>query len=175
MPTEHEFKYLIKTDSFQEFFKNPKNFHDIEQGYLESKESTLRIRRVTDKFENIQWFFTFKQKVNNRIIEIENQIDARDGEDLWGQCKRKLQKRRYFRTTKAGKWDIDFFHSDSRIYLALAEIELEEGAPRPSFSQFPIELTNKIVKKVDLTDERFCNKLLGNVEYAKALYELKEE
>jgi len=173
MPTEHEYKYVLNPECMFEIDDILKGeYLLIEQGYLAfSKGTTLRIRKIRKPEKKVKWFFTFKQNVGGRIIEIETKLDSRDGKDLWENCIGKIKKRRYPYDNHVGKWEIDFFEdSTTEVYFSVAEIELEEGAPRPALEQVPEFVKHNIVYEVDLTDERFSNRKLGDVAYAKALY-----
>lgn len=173
MPTEHEYKYVISLD-FAEKEAATKSLaqrhQEIQQGYLAfSKGMTTRIRSVVEG-RNRQWYLTFKQKVANRVIEIESKLDERDGLDLWDVCVGKIKKNRYIIPDKDldCKWEIDFFKHDGSVYFVLAEIEMKENSPRPhephkSFCDF-------VLYEVPLTDDRFSNKRLGDLNYAKEIY-----
>lgn len=172
MPTEHEYKYVIDLKLAEEYsHKDIKAISDqfchIKQGYLAfSKGMTTRIRCIT-KLKKEKWFLTFKQKINNRVIEIEKKIDSRDGHDLWSVCVGKLKKDRYAIDNEGMLWELDFFKKGG-LYFILAEVELDEGAPRPK--TVPPFLKEHILYEVPLTDDRFSNKRLGDAEYATSLY-----
>ena len=146
-------------------------FSHIKQGYLAfSKGMTTRIRCITT-LKKERWYLTFKQKINNRVIEIEKKIDSRDGHDLWDVCVGKLKKNRYAIDNKGIMWEVDFFKKEN-LYFILAEVELEEGAPRPK--KLPNFLKDHILYEVPLTDNRFSNTNLGDIDFATNLYnELK--
>jgi CYTH domain-containing protein len=172
MPTEHEYKFVISCDAEAELANKP-NFYAIEQGYLAfSKGMSTRIRSIR-KVDSLQrsWFFTFKQKTKTRVIEIEKKISARDGEDLWKMAVGKLKKYRHKKRDAQGRmWDLDFFHNkQGKCYFAVAEVELEEGAPQPK--KLPPFIKKFLVFAAPLTDDRFSNKRLGDVEYATDLYQ----
>lgn len=180
MPTEHEYKYVLKFDSklVLDMVLQGDKIEYIEQGYLGSgKGNTVRIRCIT-KNKNTKpkktWYYTFKRKVKGRNIEIEKKIDARDGADLWGECTSKLRKKRCTFFYKE-RWEVDLFYdANEKFYFAMAEIEMKEGSPPPS--KLPDFLKKKVLYAVPLTDERFSNKRLANVEYTKELYrQLTEE
>ena len=173
MPTEHEYKYAIKLEIAEQFdHKKLKSMSDafqyIKQGYLAfSKGMTLRIRSISD-VKRQKWYMTFKQKVSNRVIEVEKKLDARDGNDLWDVCVGRLTKNRYIMDIKGTTWELDFFHKGDHLYFVQAEVELDEGAPRPK--KVPDFLKDYILYEVPLTDDRFSNKRLGDIEYANRLY-----
>lgn len=172
MPTEHEYKYAIDLSladkySHKDLRSIADQFSHIKQGYLAfSKGMTTRIRCITT-LKKERWYLTFKQKINDRVIEIEKKIDSRDGHDLWDVCVGKLKKNRYAIDNEGVTWELDLFKKGN-LYFILAEVELEEGAPRPkSVPQF---LKDYILYEVPLTDDRFSNKRLGDAEYATNLY-----
>ena len=131
-----------------------------------SKGMTTRIRCIDNGDKN-KWFLTFKQKVNDRVIEIEKKLDDRDGSDLWQACVGKLTKDRY---VFAGEeiWEVDLFKRSGELYFILAEVELAEGKPRPK--SVPKFLKPYVLYEVPITDDRFSNKRLGDVDYAMNLY-----
>lgn len=178
MATEHEFKYVLNFD--------PKlalsavccalKIEHIEQGYLSSGSgNTVRIRCITKKEKKI-WFYTFKRKIKNRVIEIETKISSRDGQDFWEECKNKLSKKRHTlpKNIDGSKWEIDFFYDEEgKHYFAMAEIELEEGSLPPK--KLPPIIKDHLLYEVPLTDDRFSNKRLANVQYTKELYKTLKE
>src|SRR5581483_11864739 len=120
-------------------------------------------------------YLTLKSNVNNRVVEIENQIEERDFNDLWTQCMNKLEKIRYVITDKCGqKWEIDFFkdHNGSN-YFCLAELEMPEGQKTPLF--VPKFIRENLIFEVPLTDCRFASKLLADIRYSNDLYKLFKE
>lgn len=173
MPTEHEFKYVISLDLLEEISENQmrqlcSRHRQIEQGVIcHGPGMYLRIRKQTER-KKTQWQMTFKLKDADRTIEIENSIDSRDGEDLWRRCYWGLTKDRYIYEHNDIKWEIDFFKQKDEIYFILAEAELPEYAPRPK--KLPSFLKKHLVYEVPLTDDRFSNKRLGDVEYAVRMY-----
>lgn len=184
MPTEHEYKYVLSMETDEPFFKDNCEKHlIIQQGYLAfSKGMTCRVRssRLSGESDRrTKWFLTFKQKVRNRVIEVETRLDDRDGNDLWSACVGKLKKDRYVicdeLTADNGEysvWEVDFFKtgngfSRTSLYFVLAEVELEEGSPRIALPDF---IKDNLLYEVPLTDDRFSNKRLGDVEYATEMY-----
>lgn len=173
MPTELEFKYVISLKMIQEYTEDQlhaicKEHKIIEQGcILHGPGSYLRIRKSSCNNLN-DWYMTFKQKDADRTIEIENKIEERDANDLWKRCYWTLKKDRYVYEENEQKWEIDLFKNDQKIYFILAEIELEENSIRPK--KIPHMLKKHLLFEVPLTDDRFSNKRLGNVEYAEKLY-----
>lgn len=173
MPTEHEFKYVISLDLAKEFTpdqmkKMCSRFRQIEQGVIcHGPGMYLRIRKQIER-KKTQWQMTFKLKDADRTIEIENLIETRDAEDLWRKCYWCLTKDRYIYEHNDIKWEIDFFKQKDEVYFILAEAELPEYAPRPK--KMPPILKKYLIYEVPLTDDRFSNKRLGDVEYAAKMY-----
>lgn len=174
MPTENERKYVLK------LALNPITFSDrvrtayeIQQGYLmASKGMSLRLRSSmeTDMDMSKRFFMTYKCSTNGRVVEIEKKIDRRDFDDLWPQCMNKLIKMRYEYAHQQLVWEIDFFADhNGHNYFVMAEIELPEGVVQPP--SLPRIISDNLVFEVPLTDCRFASKLLGDVRYAKELYE----
>jgi CYTH domain-containing protein len=181
VPTEHEFKYVISLDLVDEFTKSQikemcVDYRCIEQGVIcHGPGMYLRIRKCSFKDKNkASWQMTFKLKDADRTIEIETPIDSRDGEDLWTRCYWSLTKDRYVCEKYGIRWEIDFFKHKNDVYFILAEAELPEDAPKPE--KLPGFLKKHLIYEVPLTDDRFSNKRLGSVSYAKKIYKqlLKE-
>lgn len=173
MPTEHEYKYVISMDFANNYPEDQLRVmcdedQFIRQGYLAfSKGMTTRIRYLKTEKKS-QWFLTFKQKVGERVIEIEKKISDRDGSDLWDICVGRLNKERFVFKDGEIKWEVDFFRKGGLLYFILAEVELSEGMPPPE--KAPDFLAPFIIYNVPLTDDRFSNKRLGDAEYAHRLY-----
>ena len=173
MPTEHEYKYILKLETPEEYFEHDCEKHLIlRQGYLAfSKGMSCRVRSSRQHGESARrtkWFLTFKQKVGSRTIEIEKELDKRDGEDLWSVCVGKLKKDRYvIKGLEDTLWDVDFFKRGD-LYFVMAEVELKEGSPRVDL---PLFIKADLLYEVPLTDDRFSNKRLGDVDYAISMYQ----
>lgn len=181
MPTEHEFKYVLSLDFLNEFDesilrKTSTGWTEINQGYVAVAEGTAtRIRQARTvaprhygNSEVDHWTLTFKHTVNSRVIEIEKELDSRDGQDLWSACTRRVCKTRYYFPDGDHTWELDLFKTDQNVYFILAEVELPEGSSRPTL--MPSFLSKYMIYEVDLTDNQFSNKKLGDVEYAAELY-----
>jgi len=152
----------------------------VQQGYLAVSDTmNLRVRRMCESrvlstggstfsqraaWSEERWFLTFKQKVPGRTIEIQQALDGRDGMELWEISTRRVKKiRRCFEN-----WELDLLYDDSdNLYFALLEREVEEGKSRPEVPEF---LQKYVLYEVDLTDDRFSNKNLGDVTFASGLY-----
>jgi CYTH domain-containing protein len=173
MPTEYEFKYAIHLDLLKECPESAlkltcKKHLVIEQGYLAfSKGMSCRVRCTREKGQ-AKWHLTFKQKVTDRVVEIEKKLDERDGSDLWNVAVGKLSKDRYVFDENCVDWELDLMKRDGGIYFILAEVELPEGARRPKV--MPWFMQKHSLYEVPLSDDRFSNKRLGDVNYARDLY-----
>jgi CYTH domain-containing protein len=173
MPTEYEFKYAISLDLLRQHPEDQlrvlaSSLIHIKQGYLAfSKGMSCRVRCSTEWGKD-KWYMTFKQKAAKRVVEIEKKLDERDGNDLWEVAVGKLNKDRHLFPHEGITWELDLFKNDGQVYFILAEIELKEGSPRPKL--MPSFLRNHLIYEVPLTDDRFSNKRLGDVNHAKQLY-----
>jgi CYTH domain-containing protein len=175
MPTEHEFKYLLDLSVLGDVDLAGYPYAVIRQGYLAVSDSMdVRVRHTFLPHGRDIWTLTFKQKVAERKIEIEQELNVRDGMDLWEVATGKIKKIRSFVDSEEDGtvWEVDLFHGSNPttegLYFAMAEIELMEGAPPPE--GLPDFLQKFLLFEVPLTDDRFSNKKLGDVEYAKKLY-----
>lgn len=142
----------------------------ISQGYLSSKnKNTIRIRKSIRKSDNSDsYFFTFKVNTAGRCIEVETEIDQRDFDDLWLLAKKKLTKIRYIVEHGNNIWELDFLKNHkNQTYLAIAEVELPEDQLEPDIVLDLVKINNLF--KVPLNDNRFSNKMLSNIKYAKKL------
>ena len=176
MPTEHEYKYVLSMETDEKYFKEYCEIHyAIQQGYLAFSDGmSCRVRSIRQSGESdrhTKWFLTFKQKVGDRVIEVEKELDRRDGEGLWSVCVGRLKKDRYvIKDNDDVEWEVDFFKISltNHLYFVLAEVELEEGSPR---IEPPLFITLHLLYEVPLTDDRFSNKRLGDVEYTTDIYQ----
>lgn len=175
MPTEHEFKFILKLNCEDNLIKIAKKHLCISQGYLlASKGISLRLRSSQSgemykstliPKNDFRYEINFKSNTSKRIIEIENKIDKRDFDDLWQQCLNKLIKYRHIVKDKMdNSWEIDFFKDyNNENYFAMAELELPEGQS-PKF--IPDFIKSNLIYEVPLTDTRFSSKLIADVRYA---------
>lgn len=169
MPTENELKYVLKLDSEAQFEAIAKPLH-IWQGYpCALRGMTVRVRKIFDGSDT-SFVFTYKNNTGIRVIEIEQEIDERDYNDLWGQSLVRFEKVRYKYATPYKGWEVDFFKDhDGKTYFAMAECEMPEGQTAPD--KFPTLVKNNLVFAVPSLDERFSSKLLADPRYAKKLLE----
>lgn len=171
MSIEFEYKYMLSLNILKDLELIPfKETYQIRQGYLPSDNfsNTIRVRSLKkDKQE--KWVLTFKQKIPNtfKVIELEQELDKSDAMILWKMCDRKLKKIRLELEHNGLLWELDLLKNGKKIYFAQLEIELEFGSKPP---EIPDCFSKHILYKVPLTDERFSNKKLSDVDYAKKLY-----
>jgi CYTH domain-containing protein len=170
MATEHEYKWLLDLHRADRCVINWVRHNEgslkvinIQQGYL---SNSLRLRSYSGTYE-----MTLKRKVPNRVIEITTELGRRDFDDLWELCNPILRKIRFI---PAGNppdqdWVLDMFLNGDEVYAAIAEVELEEGAPRPTPPEW---LRKAMVYEVPLHDERFSSRSLADVEFARGLYDV---
>lgn len=171
MPTENELKYVLKLgceDEFKNLVTKKKDIKHILQGYLvASKGMSLRIRKAISN--KTVCTLTYKQKVANRVVEIEKKIDYRDFSDLWHMALNKIEKIRYVIPIRDYLWEIDFFKDHHhKTYFAQAEVEMVEGLEKPD--SIPCFINDNLVYSVPRSDGRFASKRLSHVKYAKDLY-----
>ena len=177
MPTENERKYVLSLESEQEFefcqFKFCKLL--LHQGYLAfAKGMTLRLRSSQEIIKGVaegelKRKLCYKQKVNNRVIEIEKKIDKRDFEDLWTTCLNKVQKYRYSINLNKNLWEIDFFKNHhNETYFAMAECEMPEGQVEPQF--IPDIIQKHMLYSVPLDSDEYSTKRLACITHAKKIY-----
>lgn len=170
MPTEHEFKYLIDKSIANEFDRQQLAYlsrtnRTIEQGYIDFGESFSNRVRCSNSTD---WVFTFKKNVGDRVVEIETTLDEKDAQSLWSICKNKLKKTRYCIENNGVTWELDLFYNDDGLYLVMAEVEMPEGGQRPS--SVPTFLNKYILYEVPLTDLRFSNTKLSDIEHVNRIY-----
>lgn len=169
MPTENERKYVLKPSCEEAVSGMASQKYDISQGYLiATRGITVRVRKSVPVYANGSkggYFFTLKANTNGRCIEVENKLDKRDFDDLWGIALNKLEKVRYEVKNGRHLWECDFFRDyKGETYIAVAEVELPEGQLEPD--SLPFFIRENLLYKVPLTDTRFSNKLLGDARYA---------
>ena len=171
MPTENELKYLLTLEAEAVAAACASGTRHIRQGYLAfTKGMSLRIRETN----NTRYEMTFKQKANNRVIEIEKKLDERDFEDLWTIACNRLEKIRYDVIVKDKKdekhsWEIDAFKDHNHdTYIVVAEHEMPEGMKSPNF--IPSIIKDHLIYAVPRTDDRFASKKIADVKYAQKLF-----
>jgi CYTH domain-containing protein len=174
MPTENELKYVLRIDCEKEVAKKSRSDLFIHQGYLAfTKGMSVRVRQSIDHHTKPQYKLCFKQKVNNRVVEIEKKIDRRDYDDLWANAVNRLEKVRYNLWHEEGDeeylWEVDFFKHDHKTYFAVAEHEMPEGQTAPDY--IPSIIKENLLFAVPFIDDRFASKRLADIKYASTLYQ----
>ena len=171
MPTENELKYLLRLEAEEEAKNAAQGTRHVRQGYLAfTKGMSLRIRETN----NTRFEMTFKQKANNRVIEVEKKLDERDFEDLWAVACNRLEKIRYdvmVRDHNGNKssWEIDAFKDHNHeTYIMIAEHEMPEDMLEPDF--IPSIIQDNLLFAVPRDDDRFASKKIADVKYAQKLF-----
>lgn len=163
IPTENEKKIVLSINSEKEISKHADEVIFIKQGYTRG----IRVREEI-KDNKIKYILCVKQKINNRVIEIEKKIDQRDFNDFWSIAKNKLEKIRYILYDEDDEaWDIDYFKHNNHTYFALAEIEMPEGQTHPY--RIPNIIKKYLIKEVEIGDNNFSSKKLSCIKHARSL------
>lgn len=168
MPTEHEYKFVMRKEIFSDPRLQPQKTIHIRQGYIHP-DVNLRIRCEDGR----DWLFVYKTRAldlnafQGRQIEIQTKIDQRDGEDLWKLCDRKLEKYRHVCVMGGYKWELDKFVYCGETYFSMMEVELDEGLPSPPL---PPLFEQYLLWEVPLTESCCSNTKLTDVHYAANLY-----
>ena len=170
MPVENERKYVLKTTDINDVYVSLRGWTyealTISQAYLDDR---TRLRKV--EFEDSdRFFFTFKLKVGDDLIEIETEISESDFDALWSVAQRRIKKTRIVVPFSDEKWEIDvFYDSDNAVYLVMAEIEFSViGQTEPT--EIPPFIADNLLYEVPREgDDRFFNSKLGDPEAVRAL------
>src|SRR4051812_11497729 len=93
MPIENEIKMVLhqSADLERKVAQASDNIYHIKQGYLNSS-GRIRYQRCRT---NVKRVFTFKQQVDNNVIEIEKKISEFDYDELSKVAKNWVSKTRY--------------------------------------------------------------------------------
>lgn len=170
MPTENELKFVIEKNCEDKVKELSSDYYRISQGYLiATRGITVRVRKSVRQSNNSEkYYFTLKVNTAGRCVEIEQFLDKRDFDDLWGIAVNQLEKIRYIVKNGKETWEVDFFKDyKEETYMAVAEIEMPENQKEPN--KVPDIVKKNLLFKVPLTDNRFSNKLLSNAKYAAEL------
>jgi len=170
MPIENERKMVLRLDTPERDFEEVANqVEHIEQIYLMiGRKQSIRIRRTLVFYSNkhCEWksYFTFKQDIGKKTVEIETKITPEDYNLLKREAILKFNKWRY----KIDNWEVDFFKDgNSKTYFVQAEIELPEGKKKPEII-LPL-IKEHLLYTVKRGDGRFSSKKLGDAKYARRL------
>ncbi len=169
MPVENERKYVLKTTDIRDVYVSLRGWSytemTISQGYLDDR---TRLRKI-EFDETVLFFFTFKLKVGDDLIEIETEILESDFDALWSVAQRRIKKTRIV-VPFVEKWEIDvFYDSDDSVYLIMAEIEFAD-AKQIEPTEIPPFIADNLLYEVPREgDDRFFNSKLGDPEAVRAL------
>ncbi|MDC7683522.1 hypothetical protein PQU92_09560 [Asticcacaulis sp. BYS171W] len=161
MPVENERKYVLSPD-FDAARLTDWQAIDIRQAYLDDGP---RLRQYGDTY-----LFTYKKWVPQaeELVEIETAISADDFNMLWPLCVESIRKTRYIKETDDGEWVVDCLRDETgAVYFVLAEVELQRFQVAPD--QVPLEIADDIIHAVAANDNRFTNKKLADILYARNL------
>ena len=164
MPIENEYKFLLHDpDGLLEHSLNLRpDFQkiDIRQGYLRKGCRVRQWREGTTE----RFIFSYKQRVDDDIIEIETDISGDDFARLWRVIEKPIEKVRFKKTDADAVWDVDFLKHKGATYFALAEVELS-----PEVREVP-RILNSLKDYTLGRMERHCkalaNKRLSDQRYA---------
>lgn len=171
MPIENERKFILdikNPSSFKTTLANwpITNICEYRQGYL---NDNTRIREISHQGEVIDALFTYKKKINGKLIEIETSISPDDFKALWTQVHKVINKTRVAVSVGEYMWEVDFFIDQATrdYYLVMAEVELPDGLDMPD--QIPDFITDNLLYLVPQTDLRFTNTRLGQPQIVKKI------
>lgn len=161
MPVENEIKLILAPD-FDESQMNGWKKIDISQGYLNDGP---RLRRYGEDF-----VFTYKKWIDaeDLLVEIEQDLSEVDFNRLWPYCENRIVKTRYVKHVGDIEWVVDFLKDDqNQVYFVLAEAEMPEGMDE--CGDIPEEIKDFIIHTPQKGDERYTNKRLSDIEYARTV------
>ena len=152
---------------------------DIQQGYLSRggriRSKTYRPcngRRPDDDI--VELIFTYKHKLANQPgqLEIECAMSQEDFDLAWSEADHKITKTRYILScSERGVWEVDLFHGNGKIYLAMAEFEVPADVGPPDVCH-PL-VAEYLRYAVPEEDDRFSNRKLSDPKkVAKLLKEI---
>jgi CYTH domain-containing protein len=172
MPVENELKFVVKRDIEWDLFQSDWLEASIHQGYL-NLNPTIRIRSVAcyQKCE-IAYFFTFKQLIEDDIIEIECEISHKEFTKLWPSALNTVYKTRYYKDIEDEHWTVDCLIDVSQPYFVMAEVEMPEGRVSPL--HMPSIVKNNLLYAVEKNNKAYSNSTLSNVDIASRLYKEHE-
>lgn len=168
MPVENERKFVLKftgaeANKFENVVKHLSKAKEFEfrQGYL--NENT-RIREIVPISDGpAEYLFTYKMKVNGKLIEIETDISEHDFNYLWVKVQTVINKNRIKVPVNGVIWEVDFIKDPSdanNSYLVMAEVELPDGVDAPDF--IPDFVSQNLLYAVPIDDRRFDNTRLSS-------------
>jgi CYTH domain-containing protein len=152
---EIERKYLISNKFKAENIANVViNITKVEQGYLNTENDIIRIRKTEDtKTNDVRCFITIKRGRGLVREEYEAEI-SEDAHDILNKLvTKRIKKTRYaytniIRNCNSKIWEVDFFEVPKK--LILAEVELRRKSENVKVPEF---LVPYIVREVTNEDE----------------------
>jgi CYTH domain-containing protein len=186
MSIENERKYVLLPKKDVEFMMDMEskggNVYTITQAYL---QGGTRIRGRQNKSDSsyvitnengevlsvppkMDLKFTYKQKVGDKLIEIETDISAHDYDALFSVSRNQITKTRIEVENNGEKWEIDFFYDtlNHNLYLIMAEIEMPDGQDVPN--TMPDFILDNLLYAVPRDDRRFDNSNLSDPQGVRA-------
>ena len=166
MPIENEYKFALHdpegkleaTLSASDCFRVA-----IRQGYI---RKGARIREWHDlQAQTVRYIFTYKQRVDDDVIEVETDISEDDFNRLWSVREYDVTKVRFKFIVDDVTWDVDFLKDHGKTYFSLAEVELPEDertVPMP-----PDLIKDYVLGSTGRHDKTLSNKRLLHIDYAK--------
>lgn len=141
--------------------------YEIKQGYLESNSRIRASTNLQDGFTD--YFFTYKLRVNGKLVEIETRITKADFDLLWLRVDPIITKVRVKVPFQNRVWEVDFFKraDEPDCYLIMAEVELPEDMLEPEV--VPDFIKEHQLHLVEINDKRFNNKQLTRPKTVRQL------
>jgi CYTH domain-containing protein len=141
MPIEHELKFVLN-DSANVLFDQLNAQHDchhLEQFYMRDGARFRSTNVLTPQGKlvgNPEYIFCYKNKIYDKVLEIEVPVSEDDYELAMIMAERRLNKLRFKIEVPEGLWDIDYFltaaddgdPSSQLVYFIMAEFEHEPNA-----------------------------------------------
>lgn len=172
MPVENENKYVLDVKNpigFMRFLDGKPGAQTFayRQGYL--NENTRVREVVSGDFFDEEHIFTYKQKINGKLLEIETAIGKKDFDQLWTKVDRVMIKNRVKVPVNGRVWEVDFMKTSDghEIYLVMAEVEMDEDETDPG--TLPDFISEHLLYAVPRDDVRFINSRLTQPEAVKKL------
>lgn len=190
MPIENERKYVLFRDNpvVVEIAKAAAHGDTIVQSYIQTGDGwNIRVREIRPYYSDlsdidpddriydskyVDHILTYKQLINDELIEIETTISSKDYQKLHKQSSNTLSKIRYKIIHRSNIWEVDLFYrgfSDFLPYFIQAEIEMPAGQIEPT--SIPSVISKHLLYEVPRENDEFSNTKLGNLQYAEEKYQ----
>ena len=157
MPIENELKFILDVEDPEKFQKTIGNLpkaesYEYRQGYL---NDNTRIRSIRGGDTEL-FVFTYKNKVNGKLIEIETDISESDFNHLWIKITKMITKTRIKVPHGDYIWEVDFIKTPiNECYLVMVEVEMPDGITDPGV--LPPFVADNLLFAVPPDDLRFAN------------------